>query len=424
MKKAYHYLGITVFTMIVVGCQRSSYHNKSYTKSAAQEAENNQVKTTWEEGKRKMESPETFWDAKTSFESALSQSPLDPLATLYIEITKIWPILMGLPLRLSHLIGEEIVQEGLEKKLKEYEANPPLQALVRSLLYGGNPTFFKSVHEVQIFVESEVLPALQKAQAALAQVETQKFLIELRTDQWHRKETRESKLFLDPTDVHGLRMYLYGLETISHLFLAYDLDFLLPFRTQFEKPESRSYQTILSEIKKYPSALTLRKNGKEHFQALLKDVQATLEGQRTLAKALYEGGKREDFVLTNPFYNFQGFSDWMHGLNHIEDVIAGPYLLKLSDAQAVMLNVPHLLHTPPKDLKQLFPTQFSNDGQKVKATSFPDPTFAGLIPDGDFIEKYCSVPNDVREIRLSIQCGEGEEKELNNDTLKNLQEKQ
>jgi hypothetical protein len=147
-------------------------------------------------------------------------------------------------------------------------------------------------------------------------------------------------------------------------------------------------EEVTRVLREFPELLTLEKDNE--LSQVSASVSTVLKDTLALDDMKSELCNRKKRTSKNAlFWEICISAEMVDSLKLGVDLLAGPKEISLgkdsnqNDVRIVM-DLTKILKSPPADLKALLPVSFDNDGNPE---TYPDPTMAGLFPNGDLIEK-------------------------------------
>lgn len=449
--KAMTKLTIFIITVSLFAC--GGNHSNPFSGKSAQQAEKifndnkndiqNDEKLSSEQrsqkmvelGKAALEAPLAAGRAIQAFEEALRLNDKNIKAHFYVALLKPIDVLRGLLPRMSLILGEEAMKEialnrakvalGQKRETKEEKA-------IYDFFMDSDVSKekFKNPSALQTFFLKEFSPLVLEAQKKMDWIIEQdpSFQIEFDYSQWKEGFSfKDKKVALNSVELKSAKLALKGIETIAKFLVAYNLNAGLMLRDHFRHVKSTNAKEVIAYIKRYPRFLTLNPGGEELLKSILKDASESIEGLSIVANLLYHSKDRIGFAIPT-FGKEKEYTDLMEGLKTASKILAGPVARVLNDFAAqwhycpncwvppydrathdkheeevlkstfkteeeytVIVDWTALLAKPVKDLKDLLPTEFSQEGERIKAKSFPDHTFGGMVPNKDLVIKLCRI---------------------------------
>ncbi|HBQ21352.1 MAG TPA: hypothetical protein DD708_05395 [Deltaproteobacteria bacterium] len=355
-------------------------------------------------GESALEVPKAYPLAIEAFEEALKMDPMNSKANFYHGILKPFLHLRGFSMRLSKILSPEAVSQLTFSAVND-EKDAELQKIISEFLHDANHRpIFKTMTEFQTFLFSELLPLLEESKRKMdVALRDPTFKIKFVISRWDNPKLwsgHQGYVIFDAIDVLSVKHVCEGLIFFIKIFSAYDLDALLNLRNEFTNKEGDTQKEVIEAIRKYPSFLTLKKGFALSLKEVLRDAPNAIEGLRLIGKMLKNDTVRAE-KLFNTFKTESDYQDFLDGLTKATEVISGPFEVQIEANNAenpnpkkILVNGTVFLSKPIPDLKALLPREFSKNGKIAK--SFPDQTFGGLIPNGDFISSLCALPKEVR----------------------------
>lgn len=368
-------------------------------------------------GENALEVPKAYPLAMEAFEEALKMDLTNSKANFYYGILKPLLHLRGIAMRLSKILSPEAISE-LTFSAVNGEKNSELQEIISGLLHDSGPRpIFKTISGFQTFLLSELLPLLEESKQKMNIVlRDPTFKIKFITSRWDDPKLwsgHRGFIVFDTIDAHSFKKICEGLIFVIKIISAYDLDALLPLKNEFINKQNTTSKEVIEAIRKYPTFLTLKKGSAPILKEVLADIPNAIEGLRLIGKMIKDDTQRSE-KLFNTFKTETDYQDFLDGLSKATEVISGPFEVKIEEAKSenqtlkkILVNGTALLSKPIPDLKALLPKEFSKSGKSAK--SFPDQTFGGIIPNGDFITSLCALPKEVRSIKGFCEDEEDQE---------------
>lgn len=339
-------------------------------------------------GEKALSDPGSFLFSLKPFEKAFEMNPNNPRANFYTGVLKPFFMLKGFLWRLDPLLPE-IVKKELPWHLRSGGGQQFIYHYISDI--DQKLSQFKTMKEVQIFLREELLPILKESQKRIHLAETKaEFITGSVTVALARKKGKGLKEYsyrFDALDAYSMRMIYAGVAIFIKIFSAYELDPIALLSDMWIKDRKKmTAEKAISDMKKYPTFLTLHPWGKKELSSVVDDLGDGIEGLKILSTLLYRAKSREENMIKPITGEFLSYL--MKVLVTAADLLSGPTPIEIPDSKntKIIVNVPAiLLNNPIKDLKKLFPMKFEDNGRR--ATDFPDPTFDGLFPEGKMDSK-------------------------------------
>ncbi len=404
------------------------------TQEAAQLAARGQVKEAADEYARIGEIllPTAPQYADEMFDRALQIDPTHSKANFYGAISRVLMSGKGFATRFESIVNTDQLRrlEQMKRDVRDTKI-PELANFIEQLPAGKQA--FGSYYDLQRALRTEALPALEEAQKRLARIDTS-VPIELTIDLsrlspsywpssesysyeysycsrseyngqtgWVCRETvteRYSYYFMipggpksfavDSSDLEVVKSAFKGMTDFVRLSTAYSVKDLELFAKSYASYERFfGYVPVVQAVRLARQFSDLGKLMPDHQLDLVvassADTIEHLLSLNSMRSQLCGNAARRN---ANRIFEDICFStDDLGRLQLVADLLAGPKKLDIgsSDGEqlSVLVNLPGFMKHPPADLKDLLPTGVAGNGAPVVS----DPTFDGLFPNGDAIEK-------------------------------------
>jgi len=290
----------------------------------------------------------------------------------------------------------EIMDEGWDEEYASREA--PLQWMLKKpnvfavadrvdRLRQDDPVLFSDLQE---FIESEVIPALNYADSRLTAFETQDCSFTVAVEIPERRETVQIEI--DATDAYFIHAPLDGLQSVTNLVVSYNMDVEQGETAYHLIEEDEDFLTLRNETymgDAYDNMLDMADHligGCDELDAETDDqtndlITETLGliplddmmGPGAVDSIRYYAGEMDDWLVSGVTYNPSEESD---------DPLAPDI--------DVYFDLQEFFNDPLDDLRNYFPDHvWEGDSSMVviEPVDFPDPTFDGITPgmtDGDW----------------------------------------
>jgi len=437
MKKMMLFAVLIALGMSLVACSGSNnpFHRLSkenaeilfYQKSAAMQSTDNpdrdKAQRLADLGETALESPKTAEVALEAFERALDYDNHNLKANFYAGILLPIKVIKGLPIRLKKLVPEETIEDFIEHTKSKRITNKETSELFERMLRGiGDQSVFDQISDAQNFFTEDLIPALVTSKIRLDFVkDNPRFKVVFNFENWSKWSWYRNKsrtVTFDHTDAHAISKSILGARILLTIFSAYHCNAIITLVKKFTAPKYMNKRItakmFIDEMRKHPKLLTLKPYGWEMLSGSLYELQDTIEGLRIIFNVLHRPKKsRENNFL--PKMRTRSFKAAISKIALAAELLAGPMTVPVGSKKAskpreqLLVDATVILASPIRDIKALLPTEFHKQGTYAK--TFPDLNFGGTIPNGDFIEKYCSFSDHAhdRNFKFPIYCGEEEE---------------
>jgi hypothetical protein len=395
--------------------------------------------------------PEGFQYADQMFDKALALDPNNAKANIYKSVTEPMMALKGYIARVEPLMNRKDTRalERLRQNIRNLNM-PELDDYSENLASGQ--TSFQNYHDVQRFMRTQVLPAMQDGVDRLNRVDAStpiqfnftpaRALIDPTrktyyysygyssctndpTQGWRCTEdegTYESSdkqlpnlYFVDRYDLKIMKASMLAMVDSIRLATAFSSegseDALKQIKAvsdiRQEDGTDLSSQDVIQILNSYPALFTLESD--QQLGAIAGSAAQALQYGMELANlqdTLCKGTSRD---ATNSLISPICFeADTVSSLQTGLDLIAGPKVVSIGTDEDgndvnILMDVNAILNHPPQDLKTLLPNQFDKLGNP---TQYPDPTMAGLFPNGDIVSKLKQLGSSSFAVQASSQGGQ------------------
>jgi hypothetical protein len=379
---------------------------------------------------------EGFVYADSMFNAALKVDLNNSKALFYSAITAPLMTFKGLASRFEN------VKKGFSSKYLDKSKLEHLKASAKKLGHAeyinfldsvtGNKKAFVSDKEIQGFLKEVVLKEFKKSVAKLDRLIGSELKLNLKNSNKGSKERcvdytyRESgtttnnysynyyhcyqtqsdtsaygliseavKVEADDTDIALVRDIFQGVVSSLVISTAYSIENLsaafervVNLKKHYRKKGWGSVRSedVVGILSDYPNLFSL--NSDDGLVDLKKNIITVLENNiklKEIDRSLCEGETREKNIFKSLCLSIET----VNSFSEMKDYLSGPVMMSIGkDASQrnilVKFDLTQLLDNPINDLKEFLPSSFDAYGEPEK---FDDPTFNGIIPDGDLVEK-------------------------------------
>jgi len=370
---------------------------------------------------------EGFVYADEMFDSALEIDPNNAKALFYSAILKPLLTLKGVPRKLNGIV-EGNSRKSLENFYNQlFKLNyPELISLGYELPDGEG--LYASIFEFQRDLREKLLPALENSEKSLAKLENANFSLTLNLAKFWEKRN-DFKCHQYEYSYYDQRNERY--ETYKYWYCHYDKDPMDKYNAtivKLDRHDIKMARGVLAahvDLLRVGTAYNLKGLDilRKKWQGLTRNQQAnpfgfagtqlireqkdflTLADDHRLVEVagslpeilthIIDLSTFQSLLCENPSRSNHLFKSFCLGSRSLDkakemlEYVTGPkeHLLGVDshgDEVFVLVDLTKVLNTPPQDLKDLLPTQFNRHGDPIV---FGDPTFGGLFPNGDILEK-------------------------------------
>ena len=357
-------------------------------------------------GKQVVESPSVAHLALMLFDDALAFDDQNIKANFYSAALSPIFTLRGIPHRFSGFIKHQKDIDEFVKENRPKDVKSEVEAFV-DYMYAKQEksSEFKKISDIQNFIVFDVLREMDHSLLKLQIVENQRdFQDTFSYKYWSNKFTLKHSVNFDQAEVHSLKVVYKALSMLLKTASSYQLDNALDIHEAYKNKKGIMFKTIVQASMKYPHFLTLRSNGRSLLQSIVTDSSDIIEGLRIIAGILKSDGARYNLGFLLPSIDEKSYEEIIAGLDNVATYLAGPVAVKMGkiNEEVISLNINSttLFANPLRDLRSIFPTQFTQDGRK--GTLFPDLTFGGVIPHSDLVSKYCELKKSENEPEVYV----------------------
>ena len=354
------------------------------------------------------------------FDKAIAQDPKNSKAVFYSAFIKILVAMTGYSTRVEPLLSRRDLDHLKETRDEMARIDSPDFNKWYNQPRTGAANF-KNMHEVQRFARTELLPVIQNSVTALKAIDSralpklrfsfrkfrnpvdrqsafEKGRCLVRADSgWECQSNggTDSVVELDAMDLKTVTHGLMAVADYLRINTAYSLDGWELARHAIHKGMTDA-QTITA-LKAVPMLLVLERD--EQLETLKDSAFETLKHAEELGSLSTDLCQNRDRSRSNVLFRSICLqSEFLENVKTGLRLLEGPGEFELGRDEhdrpiRIAINIPAVIRKPPGDLKSLLADKFDGEG---RAVGYPDPTLAGLFPNGDIIKKG----NDAGRPRL------------------------